>query len=132
MTKKWTTMMALVLLAPAAFAGTAKVVPVKGGAHDGQVKVLREEIKRDKTALSEKWKAGRAQVRELGAKMKAELAALKERKGARAEKSAARKAVRAKYAGLMKEARAASAAARRALREDMASKSGLIKSLRRS
>jgi hypothetical protein len=132
MTMKWTTMTALVLLAPAAFAGTAKVVPVKGGAHDGQVKILRQEIKRDKDDLSAKWKAGRAQTRELNGRMKAELAKVKETKGTRAEKAAARKAVREKYAGLLKEARARSASARRGLREDMAAKSALIKSLRRS
>ena len=127
MTKKWMAVLALTLVAPAAFGQTAVTAPSAG-----QVKILREEIKRDKTDLTAKWKSARAVREQLTAQMKAEAAKLKTAEGTRAEKAAARKALRLKYANLMKEARAKNARERRALREDMASKSALVKRLRQS
>lgn len=127
MTMKWTAVLALALIAPAAFGQAAKTAPSAG-----QVKILRDEIKRDKADLSAKWKAARAERVRLAAELKAETAKLKAVKGPRAERTAALKALRAKYAGLMKEARAKCARERRALREDMASKGALVKRLRQS
>lgn len=124
---KRTMFLALALAAPAAFGQTAKT-----GAEPGQVKILREEIRRDKADLSAKWKAARAERAQLAAQMKAEAVKLKSVEGTRAEKAAARRALRAKYARLAKEARERSALQRKRLREDMASKGALVKRLRQS
>lgn len=141
MTKKWMTL-ALALVAPAVFGQTSTTVPavrVKKAKHAmaapaqaGQTKVLRDEIKRDKTDLAAKRKAARAERVQLGVQEKAELAKIKGSTGTRAEKSAARKALREKYARLMKDAASRSVFERKQLREDIAGKKAQIQKLRRS
>ncbi|MDE2510712.1 MAG: hypothetical protein KGL74_06285 [Elusimicrobia bacterium] len=131
MTMKWMAVLALAFAAPAAFGQTAKSVPADGAAA-GQVKILRSEVRRDKLDLSAKVKAVRSARAQLAAQWQAERAKLKGAPGTRAQKAAARKALREKYARLMKELREHNAAARKSLREDMTSKSGLIKRLRQS
>lgn len=131
MTMKTMTVLALALLAPAAFGQTA--MPVKSAAPNaGQVAVLRGEIKRDKGDLAAKRQSQHSALVQLDAQMKAELAKIKAGTGTRAEKSAARKAVKAKYAGLRKDARAKAAFERKNLREDIAGKKALILKMRRS
>ena len=130
MTKKWMAVLTLALMAPAVFGQT--VVTAAANPAEGQVKMLREEIKRDKQDLTAKVKAARSARQELNAQMKAEFEKVKNSTGTRAEKSSARKALRQKYARLMKDVHAKSVLQRRSLREDMSSKSGLIKKLRQS
>lgn len=129
MTMKWMAVLALGLLAPAAYSQKIASAPVPAA---GQMKVLREEIKRDKADLTAKVKAGRAERAQLMAQQKAEAAKLKVSTGTRAEKTHARQALRVKYAGLMKDARVRNLFERRHLRDDITSKSGLIKRLRQS
>ena len=131
MTMKWMAVLALAL-APAAHGAAVKPVPAAERPAAGQVKVLRGEIMRDKADLTAKAKSGRAERAELAARMRAELAKVRETKGTRAEKASARKAVREKYGKLLREAREKSAFVRRNLNEDITSKSGLIKKLRQS
>ncbi|HEX4046287.1 MAG TPA: hypothetical protein VH309_00555 [Elusimicrobiota bacterium] len=123
MTKKWMAVLALGLLAPAAFGQEIVSAPVM---------TLRSEIKRDKADMSGRTKAERAEHKQLVAQEKAELAAVAKTVGTRAEKKTARLAVRAKYASLLKEARAKAAYQRKNLREDIASKQQQIKKLRQS
>jgi ribosome-binding protein aMBF1 (putative translation factor) len=140
MTKKWMAVLALGLVAPAAFGQTATAVPAKkakavpaaAGPAAGQMKVLRDEIQRDKQDLTAKRKTKHAARVQREAQRKAEFAKVKASSGTRAEKALARRALRVKYAQLMKEARQKDAYERRNLREDMTSKSGLIKKLRQS
>jgi hypothetical protein len=134
MTKK-VMVLALALAAPAAFGQTN--MTAAGGAAAvnpaaAPVKTLRDEIKRDKGDIAAKTKAERAEHRELLAAEKAELAKVAQSVGTRAEKKAARLAVRTKYAGLMKEASRKSSYERKNLREDIVAKRGQIKKLRSS
>ncbi len=128
MTKKTMAFLALALLAPAAFAQTVK----SAAPNAGQVAVLRGEIKRDKADLAAKRKARHEAAVQLDAQMRSELAKIKAGTGTRAEKSAARKAVKAKYAGLRKDLRSKSSFESRGLREDIAGKKALILKMRRS
>lgn len=127
MTKKWMAFLALGLLAPAAFgqAAASRAVPAP-------VNTLRMEIKRDKDDMTGKTKAFRAERQELLAQEKAELVQVGKTTGTRAEKTQARRAVRAKYATLLKEAHARSAYQKKNLREDITSKQNQIKKLRQS
>jgi len=140
MTKKWMTL-ALALVAPAVFGQTSTAVPAvraKKAKHaltapaNGQAKVLRDEIARDRGDLAAKRKSARAERVQLGVQRKAELAKIKGSTGTRAEKSAARKALREKYARLMKDVSQRSSFERKQLREDIAAKKTRIQKLRRS
>jgi hypothetical protein len=126
MTKKWMAVLALGLLAPAAFGQTAM------NQSAAPVLTLRQEIKRDKGDMTGKTKAFRAERKELLAQEKAELAQVGKTVGTRAQKKAARQAVKAKYADLLKGARGKSAYQRKNLREDISSKHDQIKKLRQS
>ena len=139
MTKKWMAVLALGLVAPAAFgqpvAPAAHVKKAKPAAFNpaaAPVKTLRDEIKRDKGDMNGKTKAERAGHKELLAQEKAELAQVGKTVGTRAEKKQARVAVRAKYAQMLKDARAKGAYERKNLREDISSKHAQIKKLRQS
>ena len=140
MTKKWMTVLTLGLLAPMAFgqAGMAAAHMKKAKAAEGPnpaaapVKILRDEIKRDKGDMTGKTKSARAERKQLLAQEKAELAQVAKSAGKRAEKKQARLAVRAKYAQLLKDARAKGAYERKNLREDISSKHVRIKKLRQS
>jgi len=128
MTMKAMAVLALGLLAPAAFGQTAAVNPMTAvAAH-----TLRSEIKRDKGDMTGKTKAFRAERKELLVQEKAELVKIGSTKGTRAQKKAARQAVRAKYAQLLQDARSKAGYQRKNLREDMTSKRGQIKKLRQS
>jgi hypothetical protein len=126
MTKKWMAVLALGLVAPAAFGQTAMKQT------SAPVQTLRSEIKRDKGDMTGKTKAERAERKQLLAQEKAELAQVAKTTGTRAEKKQARVAVRAKYAALLKEAHAKAAFERKNLREDITSKQNQIKKLRQS
>ena len=130
MTKKPMTVLVLALLASAVSGGGASAAVSVQAA--GQAKILRGEILRDKTDLTAKRKALREERGGLLAQEKAALAKVKSSKGARAEKSAARKAVREKYARMLQDARRKSSFERKSLREDIASKKAQIQRLRRS
>lgn len=133
MTKKWMAALALAAMAPAAFGQTAKAKVVKTASPAaGQIQILRQEIKRDKTDLAAKRKAAHAERVQLQAQQKTELVKVKGAAGSRAEKAAARRSIAVKYAGMMKDARQKNALARKSLREDIQSKSGMIKKLRQS
>ena len=136
MTKKLMAL-ALALVAPAAFGTTSMpAAHVKKAAVENPtaapVKILRDEIKRDKTDLTAKVKAERAERRQLLVQEKAELAKVAESLGTRAEKKAARQAVRSKYAQLMKDAHHKGSYQKKNLRDDISSKQGQIKKLRQS
>jgi len=120
MTKK-SMALALMLVAPAVFGQTA-----------APVKTLRDEIKRDKGDLTAKVKTERAAHQELIGQEKAELAKVAKTEGTRAEKKAARLAVRKKYAQMMKDAREKGSYERKNLREDIQAKRGQIQKLRQS
>jgi ribosome-binding protein aMBF1 (putative translation factor) len=132
MTMKWMAVLALALAAGSAFGETAPGAKAGQAKPNGQVKILRQEIKRDQTDLSAKWKSSREQRKELAVQLKAELAKVKVSEGSRAEKTHARRALRDKYARMLKDARAKSVFERRNLREDISSKSAMIKKLRQS
>ena len=141
MTKKWMAVLALGLLAPAAFGQTETAVHAKKAKKPAaelnqsaapEMKTLRQEIKRDKGDMTGKTKASRAEHKQLLAQEKAELAQVSKSVGTRAEKKQARLAVRAKYASLLKEAHAKVAYERKNLREDISSKQNQIKKLRPS
>jgi len=128
MTMKAMAVLALGLLAPAAFGQTAAMNPsAEAAAH-----TLRSEIKRDKGDMTGKTKAFRAERKELLVQEKAELVKITASKGNRAQKKAARQAVRVKYAQLIKDARAKAGYQRKNLRDDMTSKRVQIKKLRQS
>ncbi|HXT01481.1 MAG TPA: hypothetical protein VN915_12450 [Elusimicrobiota bacterium] len=128
MTMKAMAVLALGLLAPAAFGQTAAVNPSAAVA----ARTLRSEIKRDKGDMTGKTKAFRAERKELLVQEKAELVKIAGTTGTRAQKKAARQAVRSKYAQLLKDARAKAGYQRKNLSEDMTSKRGQIKKLRQS
>ncbi|MFI5348196.1 MAG: hypothetical protein ACHQ2Z_01520 [Elusimicrobiota bacterium] len=139
MTNKWMAVLALGILAPAAFGQadmpaprTKKSKPAGVSQSAAPVKTLRSEIKRDKGDMAGKTKAGRAEHKQLLAQEKAELAKVGQSIGTRAEKKQARQAVRAKYAQLIKEERAKFAYERKNLSEDITSKHHQIKKLRQS
>ena len=142
---KMTMILALALMAPAAFGQTATTAAVRvkkakkatvvAAAPNQAVastKILRDEIKRDKGDLSAKVKAERAVHLQLLAQEKAELAQLKGTQGTRAEKKQAHLALRQKYAKMMSEARGQNAFERKNLRQDISSKREQIKKLRQS
>ena len=129
MTKKWMAVLALGLIAPAAF-GQAVMTNAERTA--APVSTLRQEIKRDKGDMKGKTKASRAEHKQLLAQEKAELAQVGKTTGTRAEKKQARLAVRAKYAQLFKGEHAKSAYQRKNLVEDIGSKHNQIKKLRQS
>jgi hypothetical protein len=138
MTKK-SMALALALVAPAAFGQTsmpaAHAKKAKAAVENptaAPVKILRDEIKRDKGSLTAKVKAERAERKQLLVQEKAELAKVAKSEGTRAEKKAARQAVRAKYAQLMKDARHKGSYEKKNLRDDITSKQGQIKKLRQS
>ena len=116
--------LALALTASAAF-GAGEPAPAAG-----QIQALRAEVKRDEGALSAGWKAARAERGVLLGQQKAELAKIKAGPGTRAEKKAARQAVRRKFALLIKEARVKRQAERSSLRMAMKSKKNQILRLR--
>jgi hypothetical protein len=131
--------LALALVAPAAFGQTSmpaarvkKAVEAVGAPNAAPVKILRDEIKRDKDDLTAKVKAERAERKELLAQEKAELVKIGKSEGTRAEKKAARQALRAKYAQLMKDVRQKGSYQKKNLREDIVSKQAQIKKLRQS
>ena len=128
MTKKWMAVLALGLLAPAAFGQTAAMNPSTAVA----ARTLRSEIKRDKGDMTGKTKAFRAERKELLVQEKAELAKIKDSTGSRSDKKAARQALRAKYAQLLQDARSKAGDQRKNLRNDMTSKRVQIKKLRQS
>jgi ribosome-binding protein aMBF1 (putative translation factor) len=128
MTMKATAILALGLLAPAAFGQTAAMTPATQVA----THTLRSEIKRDQGDMTGKTKAFRAERKELLVQEKAELVKITASKGNRAQKKAARQAVRVKYAQLIKDARAKAGYQRKNLRDDMTSKRVQIKKLRQS
>ena len=139
MTKKCMAVLALALLAPAAFGQAdmaARVKKTKAATEPNPtaapVKTLRDEIKRDKSDMTGKTNAARAEHKQLFAQEKAELAQVAKSVGTRAEKKQARLTVRSKYAQLLKDARAKGAYERKNLREDIASKREQIKKLRQS
>ena len=136
MTKKWMAVLALGLLAPAAFGKTmarAKTnEPVVLDQTAAPVKTLREEIKRDKGDMTGKTKSFRAEHKQLLAQEKAELVQVGKTVGTRAEKKSARQAVHAKYAQLIKDLHAKNAYQKKNLREDITSKHNQIKKLRQS
>ena len=127
MTMKAMAVLALGLLAPAAFGQTATVPMTVVAAHN-----LRSEIKRDKGDMTGKTKVFRAERKELLAQEKAELVKITGTTGTRAQKKAARVAVRNKYAQLLKEARFKVGYQKKNLRQDMTSKHNQIKKLRQS
>lgn len=126
---KWTTVLALALMAPAAFGETNPAQPAQPAA---QVKTLRQEINRDKNDVSAKTKAERTEHKQLLLQEKAELAKIRDSAGTRSEKRQARLTVREKYAKMMAEARQKSVFERKNLREDMQDKREQIKKLRQS
>ena len=134
MTKKWMAVLALGLLAPAAFGETT--VKAKAAVEPSQtaapVKTLREEIKRDKGDMTGKTKSFRAEHKQLLAQEKAELGQVTKSAGTRAVKKLARQAVRAKYAQMIKDLHAKNAYQKKNLREDITSKHNQIKKLRQS
>lgn len=132
MTMKWMAVLALALAAGSAFGETGKAVKEAKKPENGQVKILRQEIQRDQQDLSAKWKSAREQRKELAVQLKAELAKVKASVGSREEKVHARHALRDKYARMLKDARTKSVFERRNLREDISSKSAMIKKLRQS
>ncbi|MFI5362022.1 MAG: hypothetical protein ACHQ49_08650 [Elusimicrobiota bacterium] len=139
MTKKWMAVLALGLLAPAAFgqtdAAAAHAKKAKAAVPNpaaAPVKTLQGEIKRDKGDMKGATKTERAEHKQLLVQEKAELAAVSKTTGTRAEKKQARLAVRTKYAQMLKEQRAKFAAERKNLSEDISSKRGQIKKLRQS
>jgi hypothetical protein len=136
MTKKWMAVLALGLLAPAAFGKTTVKAKIDAPAALNQtaapVKTLREEIMRDKGDMAGKTKSFRAEHKQLLAQEKAELVQVGKTVGTRAEKKAARQAVRAKYAQLLKDLHAKNAYQKKNLREDITSKHNQIKKLRQS
>ncbi len=129
MTNKWMAVLALGLLAPAAF---GQAVMTKTEQTAAPVQTLRSEIKRDKGDRTGKTKAQRAEHKQLVAQEKAELVKIGQSVGTRAEKKQARMAVRAKYAQLLKEERAKFAYEKKNLSEDITSKHHQIKKLRQS
>lgn len=143
MTKKSMTVLALTLLASAAFGQTGAMVPVMhakkakaapavSAQSAGQAKILRGEILRDKTDLKAKHKAALVERAQLLTQEKVELAKVKSAPGTKAEKSAARKALREKYARMFKDAHQQAVYQRKNLREDIVSKKVQIQKLRRS
>jgi len=118
---KMMTVLALALAAPAAFAAAQS---------QAQVEALRVEIKRDGKDLGAKWKAGKSQRQALLDERKAELAKVKTGPGSKEEKKAARRAIREKYAKLLKEVGARRRAEGRWIREDMRDKGNQILRLR--
>lgn len=128
MTMKAMAVLALGLLAPAAFGQTTAMVPATAVAS----RTLRSEIKRDKAGMTGKTKAFRAERKELLAQEKAELVKITGTTGTRVQKKAARASVRNKYAQLLKDARFKAGYQRKNLSEDMSSKRGQIKKLRQS
>ena len=140
MTNKWMAVLALGLIAPAAF-GQAEMPathakkakkPAAISRTAAPVNTLRSEIKRDKGDMAGKTKTQRAEHQELLAQEKAELVKVNKSVGTRAEKKQARATVRAKYASLLKEERAKFAYEKKNLREDITSKHNQIKKLRQS
>lgn len=141
---KMGTALALALIAPAAFGqtGAAKVVTAKpaksakapklSDQDAATVKMLRQEIKRDHDDLGAKTKKIRSTEKQLQVQEKAELAKLHDATGTRAEKSAARKAVRAKYQTMRRDEGRKAAFERKNLREDIVLKKNQIKKLRQS
>jgi hypothetical protein len=124
--KKMMMALILALTAPAAFgAGASAPEPARG-----QVQNLRAEVKRDEGDLSAKWKAAHSERGVLLERRKSELAKIKAGAGTRAEKKAARQAVRRKFTLLLKEARSKRQAERSRLREDMKGKKNQILRLR--
>ena len=143
MTKKSMTGLALALCASAAFGQTGAMVaavhakkpkpaPAVSAQSAGQAKILRGEILRDKNDLHAKRKAALVERAELQNQEKAELAKVKSAPGTKAEKSAARKTVREKYARMFSDARQKAAYQRKNLREDIVLKKAQIQKLRRS
>ena len=140
MMKKWMAVLALGLVAPAAFgqasmaAAHVKKAKVAAGLNPtaAPVKTLREEIKRDKGDMTGKTKAARAEHKQLLAQEKAELVQVTKSVGTRVEKKQARLAVRSKYAQLLKDTHSKGAYERKNLREDISSKRVQIKKLRQS
>ena len=131
--------LALALVAPAAFGQTSmpetrvkKAEAAIANPTAAPVKILRDEIKRDKGDLTAKVKAERAERKQLLAQEKAELAKVAKSEGTRAEKKAARQSVRSKYAQLMKDAHQKGSYEKKNLREDISAKQGQIKKLRQS
>lgn len=138
MTKKRTAVLAFGLAATAAFgqanAAAARARKEQAGPLPAAaaVKMLRGEIKRDRGDMAVKTRDARAERKQLRVQEKVALAQVAKSTATRAEKKRARAAVRAKYAQLRKDARAKGAYERRNLSEDIASKRGQIKKLRRS
>lgn len=128
MTKK-VMALAFALAAPAAFGQTSMTATNPAAV---PVNTLRQEIKRDKGDLTAKVKTERAERKELLVQEKAELAKVAKSVGTRAEKKAARKALRSKYAQLLKAEHEKGSYEKKNLRQDMSSKHGQIKKLRQS
>ncbi len=126
MTKKWMAVLALGLLAPAAFGQAMDQAAASAG-------TLRQEIKRDKGDMTGKTKIFRSERKELLVQEKAELVKVTKSTGTRAEKKTARKAVHVKYAQLFRDERSVKVAyQKKNLREDITSKHSQIKKLRQS
>jgi flagellar biosynthesis/type III secretory pathway protein FliH len=138
MTKKWMAL-SLMLVAPAVFGQPVMTAPhpkkkaeAAPNPNAAPVKTLRDEIKRDKDDLTAKVKKERAERKELLVQEKAELAKAGKSEGTRAEKKAARLAVRQKYAQMFKDAHQKDSYERKNLREDIVSKRAQIQKLRQS
>src|ERR1035437_30254 len=126
MTKK-VMALAFALAAPAAFGQTSMTATNRTAV---PVNILRQEIKRDKGDLTAKVKAERAELKQLLVQEQAELAKVAKSVGTRAEKKAARQALRSKYAQLLKAEHEKGSYEKKNLRQDMSSKQGQIKKLR--
>ncbi len=140
--------LALALVAPAAHSQTQTNVPAAVKTHarthaksrkhalspsaEGQIKVLRAEVKRERADLSARSRAERASRKTLGEAERAELAKLKTAPGKRTEKTQARRALKAKYAALLQDGRRKSRSQAAFVREDIKSKRQMISKLRRS
>jgi hypothetical protein len=144
--------LALALVAPAAFSQTnvpapapAKSAKVKSHAKkthakapalslsaQGQIKVLRSEIKKERADFAAKRHTAKGERQALLAQERAELGKIATAPGKKSERKAARAAVRQKYVNLLKDARAQRVSEGRMLREDIKSKRGMILKLRQS
>lgn len=137
--------LALALVAPAAFSQASAPTtqapahakprakkPAPNPSAQGNIKVLRGEIKTEKGELSAKAKAAKSEHAALVGQERGELGKVKTVLGNKSEHKAARLAVRQKYARLFQDAHEKRKAERRMLREDIKAKRALISKLRQS
>jgi len=131
--------LALSLVAPAAFSQTSLTVahakakvPALSLSAQGQIKILRAEIKREKGDLAAKRKAVKTERLALAGQKRAETDKVKTTTGTKAQKRQARAAVRQKYAELLKGLRDKRRSESRWMKGDIKSKQDMILKLRHS